>query len=83
MQAGGKKGYMVLHYDTDDNLTFQKANGMGFSMQKGEKRTNEYTQKKNNSSHDIHRSFGLHQTSVEYNHHLILNKRCEGKGYTA
>lgn len=37
---------MVLHYDTDDNLTFQKANGMGFSMQKGEKRTNEYTQKK-------------------------------------
>jgi hypothetical protein len=46
MQAGGKKGYMGLHYDTDDNLTFQKANGMGFSMQKGEKRTNEYTQKK-------------------------------------
>jgi hypothetical protein len=37
-----------------------------------------------NSSHDTHRSFGLHQTSAEYNHHLILNKRrCEGKGYTA
>jgi len=32
-------------------------------------------QQKNNSSHDIHRSFGLHQTSVEYNHHLILNNR--------
>jgi hypothetical protein len=31
--------------------------------------------KKNNPSHEIHRSFGLHQTSKEGKHHLVLNKR--------
>jgi hypothetical protein len=37
-----------------------------------------HTKKK--SIHDTNGSFGLHQTSAEYNH-LILNKRkCEGKG---
>jgi hypothetical protein len=44
--CGGKRATSMLHYDTDDNLTFQKANTMGFSIQKGEREEMSAQQKK-------------------------------------